>query len=171
MPRILYLFDTGKTQWKRNRFPLRYIRLRCPLAVHLRSKFLLRKKETSEMFTVISVYNGFIVGFLFVCLFGVIVPLENFSLIWRRHHYRWRAANFDLCSALVTIEQWGFLSVTHLLWHGASVYNGHLRGSTHDTHTYCRAFSIGAVTTCFLRLWSVVAGMRIPKLPLAGPTL
>jgi hypothetical protein len=22
------------------------------------------------------------------------VPLENFSLIWRRHHYRWRAAKF-----------------------------------------------------------------------------
>ena len=27
------------------------------------------------------------------------VPLENFSLIWRRHHCRWRAENFDLCSA------------------------------------------------------------------------
>ena len=25
---------------------------------------------------------------LFVCLFGVFVPLENFSPIWRRHHYR-----------------------------------------------------------------------------------
>ena len=85
-------------------------------------------------------YNGFN-----VCL----VPLENFSLIWRRHHYRWRAAHFDPCSALMTIEQWGFLSVTHLLWHGASVYNGHLRGSTHDTHTYRRALRSGAVTTCF----------------------
>ena len=41
----------------------------------------------------------------FVCL-GFIVPVENFSLIWRRHHYRWRAAKFDLCSALVAIEQW-----------------------------------------------------------------
>ena len=28
------------------------------------------------------------------CLFlELIVPLENFSLIWRRHHYRWKAAN------------------------------------------------------------------------------
>ena len=27
----------------------------------------------------------------------------------------WRAA---LCSALMAIEQWGFLSVPHLLWHG-----------------------------------------------------
>ena len=37
-----------------------------------------------------------------------------------------RAANFDLCSALMAIEQWGFFSMPHLLWHGASVYNGHL---------------------------------------------
>ena len=28
----------------------------------------------------------------------------------------------------MAIEQWGFLSVPLLLWHGASVYNGHLRG-------------------------------------------
>ena len=41
---------------------------------------------------------------------------------------QWRAANFYLCSALRAIEQWGFFSVPHLLWHGASVYNGHLRG-------------------------------------------
>ena len=59
-------------------------------------------------------------------IFGV--PLENFSVTWRRHHCRWRAANFDLCSALMAIEQWGFFSVLHLLWHGASVYDGHLRG-------------------------------------------
>ena len=30
---------------------------------------------------------------------------------------------FYLCSALMAIEQWGFFSVPHLLWHGASVYN------------------------------------------------
>ena len=67
----------------------------------------------------------------FVCLFvylGIIVPVENFSLIERRHHFRWRATNFDLSSALMVIKQWGFFSVPHLLWHGASVYNGHLRG-------------------------------------------
>ena len=67
------------------------------------------------------------VYFLFVCL-AFFVPLKNFSLIWTRHHYRWRAANFDLYSALMAIEQWGFFSVPHLLWHGASIYNGHLRG-------------------------------------------
>ena len=26
----------------------------------------------------------------------------------------------------VIIDEWGFLSVPHLLWHGASIYNGHL---------------------------------------------
>ena len=32
--------------------------------------------------------------FLFVCLFGFLVPLDNFSLIWRRHYHSWRASNF-----------------------------------------------------------------------------
>ena len=80
--------------------------------------------------------NNGIVFCSFVCL-GVFVPLENLSLIRRRHHCRWRAskfdlcsaltAKFDLCSALMAIQQWGFFCVSHLLWHGASVYNCHLR--------------------------------------------
>ena len=41
---------------------------------------------------------------LFVYL-RVFVPLENFSLIWRRHHCRLNAANLDLRSARVAIEQ------------------------------------------------------------------
>ena len=80
---------------------------------------------------------------LFVCLF--IVSLEHFSLIWRPHHYRWGAANFDLCSALMAIEQWRFLSVPQLLWHGASFYKGHLRGPLTIT-PISRAFSSEAVT-------------------------
>ena len=59
---------------------------------------------------------------------GRFVPLDNFSLKWRRRHYRCRVANFDLCSALMAIEQWGLFSMPHLLRHGASVYNGHFRG-------------------------------------------
>ena len=54
---------------------------------------------------------------------GFFVPLKNFSLIWRRPHDRWRAANFDLCSALLAIQQWGFFSVLHILLEEASVYN------------------------------------------------
>ena len=58
---------------------------------------------------------------------GLLVWLKKFSLIWRRHQFRWRTAYFDLYLALTAIEQWGFFSVPHLLWHGTSVYNGHLR--------------------------------------------
>ena len=34
----------------------------------------------------------------------------------------------------MTIEQWGFFSVPHLLWHGTSVYNSHPRGSVTLIH-------------------------------------
>ena len=32
-------------------------------------------------------------------------PTREFSLICRHHHYRWRAASFDLYSAIIVIEQ------------------------------------------------------------------
>ena len=63
----------------------------------------------------------------FVELFVCFILLKNVSVIWKCHHYRWRASNFDLYSALIGIDQWMFLSVPHLLWHGSSVYNGHHR--------------------------------------------
>ena len=78
----------------------------------------------------------YIVYCLFVC-FGFIVPL-----IWRRHHYRWRAANFDLhvCSALMAIEQWEFFSVPYLLWHGAVIskdpWHSHLLPSVSQWSCY-----------------------------------
>ena len=53
---------------------------------------------------------------------------QNFSFIRRRHHNRRRAVNFGLCSAFIVIEQSGFFNVLHLLWHGTSVFNGHLQG-------------------------------------------
>ena len=43
---------------------------------------------------------------LFVCLSS---HSWIFSLIWSRHHCRWRAANFDLCSAQMAIQHWGSL--------------------------------------------------------------
>ena len=67
-------------------------------------------------------------GLAHYCFFGGGSSYSRiFSLIWRRHHDRWRAANFGLCPALVAIEQWGFFSVPHLLWHWISVYNSHLQ--------------------------------------------
>ena len=88
-------------------------------------------------------------------------PVKNFSLIWRRHHYRWRAANFDLCSALMVIEQWGFIRVSHQLWRSASLYNGHLRRSVTltpivehlaSTTLFCKtfhSFTTPQYGTCF----------------------
>ena len=75
------------------------------------------------------IFNSLYFWFVLLWFF---VPLENFSLIWKRHHYR-RSAMFDLCSALMAIEQWGFFRVPPLLWHGASVCNGHLRGLVTNT--------------------------------------
>ena len=98
---------------------------------------------------------------LFLCL-GFFVPLENFSLIWRRHHYRWKAANFDLCSALMAIEQWGFFSVPHLLWHGASVYNGHFQGPL--TLTPVSERSAVELSLPIFTTWVC----RTPNLPLAA---
>ena len=70
------------------------------------------------------------IAILFVCLFGVYRPTrENFSLIRRRYHYRWRAANFlPMLSIHVHWAVRFFFSVPHILWHGTSVYDGHLRG-------------------------------------------
>ena len=59
---------------------------------------------------------------------GRFVPIKNFSLIWKRYHDWWWATNFDICSALMAIEQWGFfINVPHVLWHGPTLYNGNLR--------------------------------------------
>ena len=101
---------------------------------------------------------------MFVCL-GFIVPVENLSTIWRRHHYRWRAANFDLCSALMAIEQWGFFSVPHLLWHGVSVYNGHLQGPVTLTPIVERLV-VEMSLYLFLLLRSIAVGIRRPNLTL-----
>ena len=52
----------------------------------------------------------------------------------------------------MAIEQWGFFSLLHPLWHGPTLFNGHLRMTIRDTHTCCRAFGRGTVTTCFNEL-------------------
>ena len=95
---------------------------------------------------------------MLVCVW-YFVPLENSSHIWRCH--LWRAANFDLCSAFMAIQQWGFFSKPH----GASVNNGHLWRlvdglslpvftyvcSSEDSNTQpsaANACEVGAITDC-----------------------
>lgn len=63
----------------------------------------------------------FVVCFLFVFSSQLIIFLP----IWRRHQYRLRTyvkANFNLCSALMYIEQWRFFIVPCLLWHWPILY-------------------------------------------------
>ena len=104
-------------------------------------------------------------GFLFCFLWGF-RPTRNFFTQRRLHHCHWEAANFDVSWALVAIEQWGLVRVPHLLWHGAFVYNGHLRGPVTLTPTAERLavdMSLPVFTT-YSR--SVPARIRTPDLPL-----
>ena len=50
---------------------------------------------------------------LFVCLF--VCHTQEFFILWRCNHCLWMDENFDLCSAIMTIEQWGIFRVPHLL--------------------------------------------------------
>ena len=79
---------------------------------------------------------------LFVWLVVVFPTTWEFFTHMKTSPLPMKAANFDLCSELFVFEQWGFVSVPHVLWHGASVYNGHLRGPVTLT-------PIGAVNTWF----------------------
>ena len=117
-----------------------------------------RSRQVKQKYDHITFINRLVVCF-FVCLW-FFVQSENFSLIWRRHNYWWKAANFDLCSALIAIEQWGFFSVPHLLWHGAS------SPRTRDTHTNWSAFCTGAVSTCFYDLGLSRLGFEHPTFSL-----
>ena len=61
------------------------------------------KSESKKIKTLI--VNEYSSKSLVCLLLDSIVPLENFSLTWSRHHYRRGAAKFDLCLALMAIEQ------------------------------------------------------------------
>ena len=98
----------------------------------------------------------------FVCLYvylQFIVPLENFSLIWRRHHCRWRAADFDLCSALIAIEQWGFFNVPH--WHGPTLFIMVISEDPWHSHLLTSIWR-WSCQDLFLLLRSVATGNRTP---------
>ena len=93
----------------------------------------------------------------FVCL-GFSSHLRFFLLMFRSHHYRWKAANFDICSVPNAIAQWGFLSVPQLLWHETSVYNGHLRGPitlTPNAKYWAVELSLPVFITKVCRGWDV----------------
>ena len=82
--------------------------------------------------------------FVFVCSLKVLSHTRHFfiHMICRRHHYEGRAVNVDLYSTLMIIEQRGFFSVAHLLWHPFIRSSSRMR----DTQTCYRAFSSGSVS-------------------------
>ena len=88
---------------------------------------------------------------LFVVVVVFFVPIKNFSLRRRHHHYQWRATNIDLYSALIAIEKWGFFNMIHL-WQGATLHNGHLR-------EYVTLVPVAERLAVELRMW-VKAGMK-----------
>ena len=65
---------------------------------------------------------------LFICLFGGNRPTLQFFTHMGTSLLSVKVCNF--LPVLGTHGHWavGFFSVLHLLWHGDSVYNGHLRG-------------------------------------------
>ena len=97
------------------------------------------------------------VCFVFVC-FGFIVPLENFSLTWRSHHYWWSTAN--VLPMLGTHGQWAVRVLYRVTPTGASVENGHLWGPV--TLTLMPSFWQWNCQYLFLRLRSVAAGLEHP---------
>ena len=100
---------------------------------------------------------------MFVCF----VQIEKLSLISRGHHCWWRAPHFDLCSALMTIRQWGLFYVQHPLWHGTSDYNGNIRGPLILVPN-AKRFASGAVNTCLNDLSLPQLGFEHPTFRLRG---
>ena len=74
-----------------------------------------------------------------------------------------KATDFDLCLALMVIEQLGLFSVPHLLWHGPSVYYAHIQGPI-TLSPFAERLPEELSLPVF-RLWSVATGDRNPDLP------
>ena len=93
---------------------------------------------------------------LFVSLFGVYRPTREFftNMVTSPLPMKGCKFNFGLCSALMAIEQWGFLNLPQLLWHGPTLYNVTL---TPVVERLAVKLSLPV-----LRLRSVVTGYRTP---------
>ena len=104
---------------------------------------------------------------LFVVGFSPREIFEKFSLIWKRHNCR-----EGLQILIYTRHSWQLSKKGSTACHtfcdtGTSVYNDHLQ-RTPDTHTYCRAFRSGAVTTLFYDLGLSRLGFEHPTFCIQG---
>ena len=68
----------------------------------------------------------------------------------------------------MTIEQWGFFSLQHLLWHWAFIYDGQLRGPVILT-PIAERLAVELQLTVFTA-WVGRGWIQTPILPLAGRT-
>ena len=105
---------------------------------------------------------------IFFCLF-CFVSVENFSLMKTSTWPAKSCKYFDLCSALMDIEQSEFVNVPRLMIHGASVYKDHLWQPVRLTPIAQRLAADSDYLS--LRLRFVAAKFRIPNLPHSGRTL
>ena len=112
----------------------------------------------------------------FVCLYGVFRPTRHHSRIF---HSYWDVTITGKGLQILIYalhprplhEQWWFFSVSHLLWHGASVYNGQIWELVTLHSHLLPSVRQWRFHYLFLRLRSVAAVSRTPKLPLARQML
>ena len=107
---------------------------------------------------------------LFVCFcLEFFVPLENLSLIWRRHHCRWRLQILTCAWHLWPLSSEGSLAFhtyddtghPFIMVISEDPWHSHLLPNVWQWNCHY----------LFSRLRSVAAGIRTPNLPLAGRTL
>ena len=102
--------------------------------------------------------------FLFVCLFVCgLLSHSRIFLTWRHHHYRWRAANFDLCS-------WPLSSEGSFACH-TYCDTGHpfiMIISEDLCHWHAMPINSGGVTTCLNDLGLSRLGFKHPTFRLRG---
>jgi hypothetical protein len=89
-------------------------------------------------------------NFVFVYLLFY-VPLKNCSLIWRRHHYHWKAAEFRPTLGVQGHWAGGIFIVPLLLWHGTSVFPVSSEGPPHSVDSYDTWGCGGPVLTRILK--------------------
>ena len=85
--------------------------------------FLKKNHQNFDIKFDIKTFRGLICFFCPLLYF----PLQNMSLKCKRHHCRWRAAQFRRCSSYMTFDQEARFIVPHLLWQITMVLSGHMR--------------------------------------------
>ena len=104
----------------------------------------------------------------FFCL-GFFVPLENLSLIWRRHHYRWKLQNLTFARHLWPLSSEGSLACHTYFDTGHPFIMVIPEGPWHSQ--LLPSVGSGIVTTCCYDLGLSRLGFEHPTFSLAGRTL